>query len=666
MMDFQAGVANLRPARRSRARFPPIRLLLQKSDSMLRGIRSASSNWFGKTIMIIVMSVLIISFGVWGIADIFRGFGRSTLAQIGGTEISVEQFRQTYNDRLQQIGRQFGRPLTPDQARAFGIDRQVLQQVIAEAALDEDARRIGLGQSDDATMKSILADPNFKGVGGVFDPNRFQQVIRQFGFTEQRYLVEQRKVALRRQIAGTVTAGLAPSNTMLQVASQFQNEQRTIDYLKLTEAQAGTIDPPSAEALAAYYEEHKTQFRAPEYRKVAFVAVTPDSIAKWSEISDADARKLFDERKDRLSTPEKRQVSQIVFPNGEEAQAARAKIAGGASFEDIATQRGLKPADVELGLVSKSEMLDPAVASAAFTLPVNDVSQPIPGAFGTALVKVAKIEPGVQPSFESVAPTIKRDLALERARAQVQELHDKMEDARAGGANVIEAAKTLGVPAVTIEAVDRSGRSPDGQPVKDIPPGLELATSAFNAESGVDTDAITYQNGYVWFDVLGVTPSHERSLDEVKPAVEARWRSEQITNRLRTMAAELVQKLGTGGKLADVAPQGVTVQTAAGLKREGAAAGLPDPVVEAAFKTPKDGFGQTQGGTGNEWFVYRVTDITVPPVDLASAETKKLKDALVQRMNDEQVGEYVAWLEKDIGTKINQQAVAQATGAATN
>jgi peptidyl-prolyl cis-trans isomerase D len=231
---------------------------------------------------------------------------------------------------------------------------------------------------------------------------------------------------------------------------------------------------------------------------------------------------------------------------------------------------------------------------------------------------------------------------------------------------VIEAAKTLGVPAVTIEAVDRSGRSPDGQPVKDIPPGLELATSAFNAESGVDTDAITYQNGYVWFDVLGVTPSHERSLDEVKPAVEARWRSEQITNRLRTMAAELVQKLGTGGKLADVAPQGVTVQTAAGLKREGAAAGLPDPVVEAAFKTPKDGFGQTQGGTGNEWFVYRVTDITVPPVDLASAETKKLKDALVQRMNDEQVGEYVAWLEKDIGTKINQQAVAQATGAATN
>ncbi|MFC0242902.1 peptidyl-prolyl cis-trans isomerase [Rhodopseudomonas telluris] len=632
---------------------------------MLRGIRNASSNWVGKTIMTIVMGVLIISFGVWGIADIFRGFGRSTLATIGSTEISTEQFRQTYNDRLQQIGRQFGRPLTPDQARSFGIDRQVLQQVIAEAALDEQARRLGLGQSDEETMKSILADPNFKGVGGAFDPNRFQQVIRQFGFTEQRYMTEQRKVALRRQIAGTVTAGLAVPNTMLQVASQFQNEQRAIDYLKLTEGQVGTIDPPSAEVLAAYYQQHKAQFRAPEYRKIAYVVMTPDSVAKWTDVSDADARKVYEERKDKLSTPERRQVSQMVFPNAEEAEAARKKIADGASFDDIATQRGLKPADVELGLVSKADMLDPAVANAAFSLPAGEVSQPIKGAFGTALVRVSKIEPGVQPSYESVAQTIKREIALDRARAEVQTQHDKMEDARAGGANVVEAAKTLGLTAVTIEAVDRSGRGPDGQPVKDIPQGLDLATQAFNADVGVDTDAISYQNGYVWFDVLGVTPSHERNLDEVKDQVEARWRAEQITERLRKMATELVQKLGTDGKLADVAPAGVKVETATGLKREGTTT-VPASVVEAVFKTAKDGTGQSQGGTGTEWFVFRVTDITVPPVDLASADVTKLKDALVQRITDEQVGEYIAWLEKDLGTKINEQAVAQATGAASN
>src|SRR5215467_1880948 len=104
---------------------------------MLRGLRKASSNWLGKSIMATVMGVLIVSFGIWGIADIFRGFGQSTLAKVGSTEISAEQFRQLYTDKLQQIGRQFGRPLTSEQARAFGLDRQLLQQTIAEASIDE-------------------------------------------------------------------------------------------------------------------------------------------------------------------------------------------------------------------------------------------------------------------------------------------------------------------------------------------------------------------------------------------------------------------------------------------------------------------------------------------------------------------------------------------------
>ena len=119
--------------------------------------------------MSVVMGVLIISFGVWGIADIFRGFGQSTLAKIGHTEISTEQFRQLYTDRLQQIGRQFGRPLTPEQARAFGFDRQVLNQTIADAALDEEARRLGLAQSDAESMRMIYSDPNFQGTSGKFD-----------------------------------------------------------------------------------------------------------------------------------------------------------------------------------------------------------------------------------------------------------------------------------------------------------------------------------------------------------------------------------------------------------------------------------------------------------------------------------------------------------------
>src|ERR1700753_1033662 len=137
---------------------------------MLRGLRKASSNWLGKSIMTLVIGGLIVSFGVWGIADIFRGFGQSTLAKVGGTEISLNEFRQLYTDRLQQIGRQFGRPLTQEQPRACGFDRQVLQQTIAEAALDEKVRQLGLGQSDAETMRVIYADPHFQGVDRNLEP----------------------------------------------------------------------------------------------------------------------------------------------------------------------------------------------------------------------------------------------------------------------------------------------------------------------------------------------------------------------------------------------------------------------------------------------------------------------------------------------------------------
>jgi peptidyl-prolyl cis-trans isomerase D len=624
-------------------------------------MRKASSNWLGKIIMATVMGVLIISFGVWGIADIFRGFGQSTLATVGRTEISTNEFRQIYTDKLQQLGRQFGRPLTMDQARAFGLDRQVLQQSIAEAALDEESRRLGLGQSDAETMRTIFNDPNFKGVGGAFDPARFQATIRQYGFSEQRYVADQRRVSLRRQIAGTISSGLEPPKVLIEALTRFQNEQRSIEYMKLDAAQAGTIDPPSPEALAAYFEDHKAQFRAPEYRKISFVAITPEEIGKWAEVPDEDARKLFEQRRGRLGTPEQRQLSQIVFPNVEEAMAARNRIASGTSFDDLAKERGLNPADVDLGMIAKSAVIDTAIADAAFSLPSGEVTQPVQGRFGVALVKVGKIEPGVEPSYESVAPNLKRELAVERARTKVAELRDKMEDERGGGAGVIEAAQKLNLAAITIDAVDRSGRLPTGGPAASVPPGLDVVSQAFNSDVGVDNDPISFNGGYVWFDVLGITPSHERNLDEVKDQVEVRWRDDQITSRLRTKATEMVQKLEQGGKLADeAAAAGLKVETADGFRRDASPPGVPTAAITAAFRTAKDGVGQTPDAGG--WVVFRVTDINVPPVDMASDDIKKLKETVQRGLTDEQIAQYVTKLETDIGTTINQAAFAQVTG----
>jgi peptidyl-prolyl cis-trans isomerase D len=635
---------------------------------MLRGIRNASSNWLGKSIMSVVMGVLIVSFAVWGIADIFKGFGQSTLATVGDTEISTEQFRQTYTDRLQQISRQFGRPLTSEQARQFGLDRQVLQQTIAEAALDENARRMGLGISNADLAKTIENDQNFAGINGKFDPQRFAEALRSAGFTEQRYVAEQRKVSLRRQIANTITAGVTPSKTQLEALERYQNEERTIEYVKLGAAQAGTIPEPTAEELSAFFDEHKAQFRAPEYRKVAVLSVTPEDLAKTLTVSDEDAKKMFEQRRDDFARPERREVLQIAFPTMEEAKAAREKIAAGTSFEDIAKERKLTPSDIDLGLLTRAAVSDPAIAEAAFTMPINEVSQPIKGTLVNALVKVTKIEPGTTPSYESVASTIKSQLAKDRARDQMTDLRNKIEDERAGGANIAEAAKKLGLDAVTIEAVDRAGRGPDGEPVKGLPQGVDIVSAAFGSDVGVENDSLHRRDGgEVWFDVLGVTPSRERTLDEVKDKVVKAWKDDKIAAHLRSLAVNMTDALTKGATFADEATKaGLTVDKTSPFKRTASVNGLPDQVVQAAFATAKDAAGQTQGATGSEWIVFRVVDVSTPKVDLASDASKQLKEALTRAMGDEQIAAYIQHLENEIGVSINQSAFAVATGAASS
>ncbi len=373
---------------------------------MLRGIRNASANWLGRAVMGTVMVLLAASFAVWGINDIFRGFGRSTLAKIGGTEIPIEQFRQLYNERLQQIERQFGRALTPEQANAFGLDRQVLSDMIAEAGLDQQARKMGLGLSDADVVRRITNDSMFQ-TNGQFDRVKFEQLLRNAGYSEQRFLNEQRRIMLRRQIIDSLTGDLPVPKAWLEAINQFQNQERSIEYVTLGPAQAGDVPEPTADELSKYFEARKILFRAPEYRKIATVLVTPAEIGKSMEISDADMKAYYDEHRSRYVTPERRHVEQIVFPNAQEADAAETKLKGGLSFAALAAERGLKDQDIDLGVLPKAEIIDPAVADAAFSLKEGEISQPVKGRFGTVIVTVLKIEPEVEKTLAEVTPQIR-------------------------------------------------------------------------------------------------------------------------------------------------------------------------------------------------------------------------------------------------------------------
>ena len=629
---------------------------------MLRGIHKATSTWVGKGVMGVIMGGLIISFAIWGIGDIFRGFGLNSALKIGNTEISIEQFRQYYTERLQQLGRQVGRPITPDQARATGVDRQVLSQLVAETTLDEQAKALRLGISNAEIAGRITNDPNFRGLNGQFDHSRFLEVIRQAGFTEARFVDEQRRVTLRRQIALSVSGDIHVPAAALNAINQFQNEKRAIEYLALGPAQAGDIPAPTPEQLGKFFDERKVLFRAPEYRKITLLTMSPADLAKPDAVPDAEAKSYFEQHKASYGTPERRELHQMVFQTADEAAAAHDRIAKGTSFADVAKERGLKDSDTDVGMVTKADVIDPAVAEAAFALKPGEFSAPVKGRFGTVLLQVGKIEPGNQKTYEEVAPQIKREIAENRAKTEIGNMRDKFEDERAAGSTLAEVAKKLSLNSRTIDAIDRSGRGLDGKPIADLPTTADAIGAAFGSDVGVDNDPLQLTNGgYLWYDVTGITPARERTLDEVKDQVETRWRDDEIGKRLQAKTDDMLGKLKAGGTLAQLATEsGLKVVTASDLQRGRAGGFAPAKLVEAAFKTPKGVPASAAGDQESARFVFRVTDVVDPTPDPIAS--KQITSTLQNAYSDDLVGGYVTRLENDLGVTLNQQALTQVFG----
>jgi peptidyl-prolyl cis-trans isomerase D len=609
-----------------------------------------------------IVGGLVIAFGIWGIGDVFRGFGRSTAVKVGHTEIGIEQFRNLYNDRLQQYSRQFGRSIGLEQARQMGLDRLALSQIVTDFLLDERARKLGLNISDAEIIRRVTTNPAFLTPSGQFDRPRFEQILRQNGFTEARFMAEERRQMLRRQLGGTVVGGANVPKLLLEAVNRYQNEQRAIEYVLLDRAHAGEIAPPTPEALQKYYDDRKVLFRAPEYRKLVIVALLPAEQAQWIEVSDADAKRAYEDRRARYVTPERRHLHQIIFPNVEEARAAADRIAKGAGFDDIAKERKLTEKDYDLGLITKAAVIDRAVADAAFALKPGEVSAPVEGRFGVALVQVLKVEPEQVRPFEQVAAEIKRELATERAKADILGVYDKMENERTDGKTLTEAASDLKVPIRIVEAIDRSGRDLSGAPVAGLPDAQRLLTTAFATEVGTDRDPLQFEGGYLWLDVANIIPARERPFEEVKDQVEARWREQETASRLKAKAAEILDKLKGGATFAEVAAaNNLKVETLTGIKRANASAPLSTATVEAIFNTPKDGLNFAEAAQASEQIVFRVTDVTVPTLEGASDEAKRLRETLNRTLSEDVLSEYIARLETEIGVTLNPDAIKQIT-----
>lgn len=635
---------------------------------MMQRIRKAGQSFFGKLLITILFSILIGAFAIWGVGDIFRGYGRNEVAKIGSTEIGIEQMRTAYQNEVQTLTRQQRRAITPEMARAFGLDRQVLAKLLTEATLDQTARNMRLAASDETIRSLILDDPTFRDASGNFSAPRFNDLLRSNGFTEQSYVRQQRENILRQELAEMIVGAVTAPVALQELGHRLRNERRTVTFAVLPPSAAGEIAAPSEAQLKTYFDERKASFRAPEYRSANLLALTAETLADAGQVGDDEAKARYEQIKaQRFTAPEQRTIQQISFPSLTDAQAAKAKIDGGATFESIAAERNVADKDLTLGTFTRPQVFDEAVRNAAFELAEGAVSDPVDGAFGPVLLRVTKVEAERVRPYEEVADEVKRDVATNKGSSQLTELHDKIEDQRASAKPLAEIAKEFNLKLLAVGPIDASLGRPDGTQEAALPGGQNTLQAIFRSDIGVDNEAIRLPRdaGYVWYDVTKIDPSRDQSFDEVRSQVETQWRNDEIASRLSAKTRELVQKLDAGEAFETVASAaGLTIEQAQDLGRQDQKPELPANVVSLIFGTPVGKSNAATAGDGR--VLFKVDSATVPSYARTTQEAENFARLLGSSISEDMLMEYVAKRQADLGVSVNEAAFRNATGGATN
>jgi len=627
---------------------------------MLDAMRRGAVNWFAKGLL----ALLVVAFALWGVADVFRNYGRGTLARLGNTEISIDEYRQAYQQEMADISRRLGgRRLTTEQAKMLGVEQRTLSRLVSTAAIDTHARDMKLALSDQATTEMVRADPQFQDASGKFSPDIFRRALAQNGMGEARYLSLRRKDEVREQVTDTLLAAVSPPKYLLDLLHSYRDETRVIEFFTPDYDKLVKVVEPDEAKLKEFYEQSKRQYMTPELRKANVLILSRADVKALMPVTEEEIRAAYDADKGKYNIPEKRRVLQLSFPDKAAAEKAYAELAGAPNLIEAAAKLGFKESDIDLGLLARKDMIDPKIAEAAFSLNKDELSKPVDGQFSTVLVRVTEIVPGKQRPYDEVKNEIKDRLADERANNEIQALHEKVESERSSGKSLKEVAESLKLPFLEIAEIDRFGKTAAGTPATDRAEAAKIAEAAFAGSVGLEAEGIDLPDGgYVWADVLGVTPEKQKPFDDVKDAVKAAAMEAERRKEVTAVASKLVERLSKGESLEALAAEaGGKVEKTIPVTRNTSPPGLPQNAVQQAFALPKGGATSAPTVDGKARIIMRVEEITPAP-PATQEQMDRLKSEVARQMQQDVLVEYVGGLETRYGLTVNDAALKQALG----
>ena len=613
----------------------------------------------------ILIALLVVSFSLWGIGDVFVRDSDPAIVEIGGEDILVSQYRRAFTgafNRLSRRAREQGQTITIEQARQAGLDRQVLRALISQNLLEQDASSLDLTASEDFLIELVNKNPNFQGAFGQFDPLLFQAALQNSELSQADYLKALGNEQIRLQFISIFNITLPVPDIMVEQIYHAQNEKRIAQYAILTPNMVAKPPQPTQDELNQLIENHFTQFTLPEKRQFALIILDAKPFTDRIRISDAELKNEYRARINQFKTPEKRKIQQMIFPDYQSALKARKKMKSGRDFIAIAKKRNLSKEDIALGWLSSGQYLDEKIEKAALGLKKNAISAPIEADLGFALLYLDDIQASRQKSFNSVKKNLRQKLALDRALEEIDEIHDLIEDERAAGVGLAEIAKKFKLRFFKGQVSANQEIS-----LKGLPKITNLKQRIFNAEVIGELPIARTDNGHdYWLELVGIIPPQR--LDDARAQKKARqiWAREQVQKSLRAKAEEIARKISLGGSLRSLTK--AKIRQTPPLARFAQSEELSPEMLESLFRIPQGGAFQAVYSNPNQSpsakappkvmpkvMVVRLAKITSSKDEpKARANLKnKIKKEINELIGNEKLAQYLSVSEGDIGFDID-------------
>lgn len=563
-----------------------------------------------------LLAMLVLGLGGFGITN-FSG-QITSIGKVGEREITVNRYARALQSELAALSAQVGTNVTFQQAQSLGVDSRVLQTLVAQAALDNEARRAGLSVGDQAVAAQIAQTPAFQGTAGNFDRDTYRFVLDRSNLTEAEFESDLRADLARQLLTGAIAGGFTAPQTAVDTFYNWVGERRGFSLLRLTEADlAAPLAEPTEDELKAFHMANIADFTAPEARRITYAALLPEDIAADQPVDDATLRRLYDERIDEFVQPEKRLVERLVYPSTDEAAAAKARLDAGEAFETLVAERGLTLDAIDLGDVSRDDL--GTAAEAVFGLEAPGVVGPVETDFGPALFRMNAILSAQEVTFDEARSDLALEIQTDAARRAIGDRVEAIDDALAGGASLEDLAREQGMTLATVDFVANAS-APEG--IAAYPKFRAAATAA--QEGDFPEAVILDDGGVVTLRLDEIVPPTPIPFETAREAVAEAWRAEALSKALSARAIEVKAAVEAGQSLGAF---GIVDRTAE-IARDGFVEDAPPTLIEAVFALDRGGLRVIEGPD----FVglVRVDDIIAAAPD--GPEAVALKAALAAQL----------------------------------